>query len=149
MSRFAPRFLLLLIVAVLGVGLLAACGDDDEEPPAADTTAQTATEPTATEPTDTAPAGPTVLDIPASEQGPAFDVTEVSAPAGEITLRMPNPSSIQHNIAVDEPTETEGDIVGQDGVSEITVNFPPGEYEYYCDVPGHRESGMVGTLTVE
>jgi uncharacterized cupredoxin-like copper-binding protein len=24
-----------------------------------------------------------------------------------------------------------------------------GEYEFYCTIPGHRESGMTGTLTVE
>ncbi len=25
----------------------------------------------------------------------------------------------------------------------------PGTYEYYCTIPGHKESGMVGTLTVQ
>ena len=25
----------------------------------------------------------------------------------------------------------------------------PGRYEFYCSVPGHRESGMVGTLIVK
>ncbi len=32
-----------------------------------------------------------------------------------------------------------------------TVEFTPaqaGEFEYYCAVPGHREGGMIGTLTV-
>ena len=29
------------------------------------------------------------------------------------------------------------------------VNAPPGTYEYYCNVPGHKEAGMVGTLIVE
>jgi uncharacterized cupredoxin-like copper-binding protein len=32
-----------------------------------------------------------------------------------------------------------------------TITFTPGapgEYEYFCTVPGHRESGMVGTLVV-
>jgi uncharacterized cupredoxin-like copper-binding protein len=30
-----------------------------------------------------------------------------------------------------------------------TINAPAGTYEYYCNVPGHREAGMVGTLTVQ
>jgi len=33
-----------------------------------------------------------------------------------------------------------------------TVEFTPttsGTFEYYCSVPGHRESGQFGTLKVE
>ena len=30
---------------------------------------------------------------------------------------------------------------------EVVINAPPGEYEYSCNVPGHKEAGMVGTLT--
>ena len=73
----------------------------------------------------------------------------MTAQAGRITLRMPNPSPLPHSIAVDEPERVIGEVVEQGGVSEITLDFPPGEYEYYCSVPGHREGGMVGTLVVE
>lgn len=146
----APRLVALLTAALLAVGLVAGCGDDDEAdapaPPAATTTAPPTTEAPAT----TAPSEPTVLEIPAAaDNSLAFEASEVTAPAGEITLRMPNPAALPHNIAVDEPEAVEGEVVQTDGVSEITVTFPPGTYEYYCAVPGHREGGMVGTLTVE
>ncbi|MGH8986804.1 MAG: plastocyanin/azurin family copper-binding protein [Acidimicrobiia bacterium] len=29
------------------------------------------------------------------------------------------------------------------------IELEPGEYVFYCDVPGHRAGGMEGTLTVE
>ena len=154
MGRIAPRALVLLLIAVFSIGLLAACGDDDDgggETTTEATTAATTPAPPA-ETTDTsgeAPAGPTVVEIPADEAGLAFAVTEATAPAGEVTLRMPNPPALEHNIAVDEPTPAEGEVVGQGETSEITVDFPAGEYEYYCSVPGHREAGMTGTLTVE
>ena len=149
MGRIAPRALILLLIAVFSIGLLAACGDD--EGGGETTTEATTTTPTAP-PADTtgeAPAGPTVVEIPADESMLAFQVTEATAPPGEVTLRMPNPAPLPHNIAVDEPTQVMGEVVQTNGVSEITVNFPAGEYEYYCSVPGHREAGMTGTLTVE
>ena len=90
-----------------------------------------------------------VVQIPAAKKGLAFAKEKARATAGEITLRMPNPSPVEHNIALDEPARAEGEVVGEGGTSEITVNLTPGTYQYYCSVPGHREGGMVGTLTVE
>ena len=37
---------------------------------------------------------------------------------------------------------------GGSGTLEFTPT-EPGEYEYYCTVPGHKEAGMLGTLVVE
>ena len=32
---------------------------------------------------------------------------------------------------------------------ERVINAPAGEYEFYCNIPGHKEAGMVGKLTVQ
>lgn len=147
------------MIAALALVVLPACGSDDVEDAgqAVESVATSATDDLGgelTSPDDSttpsAPAGgATELEIPAAAQGLAYETTAASAPAGTVTLRMPNPSAIPHNIAVDEPQKQAGEVVEMGGVSEISQDFPAGEYEYYCSVPGHREAGMVGTLTVE
>jgi len=145
-----------VVVAMLAA---AACGDDDPildeaQREALSEQSKTATAGTAGDQTPTAPVtrpggrSERVIEIPAAEQGLAFAKQRVATQAGVVTLSMPNPADLQHNIAVDQPERQQGDIVGKGGVSEITVDFPAGEYEYYCSVPGHREGGMVGTLVV-
>jgi uncharacterized cupredoxin-like copper-binding protein len=45
--------------------------------------------------------------------------------------------------------EEEGETVEKGGTSSVTAELKPGEYEFYCPVPGHEEGGMKGTLTVK
>lgn len=154
MARPTKLTAVLAIGLVAAVGLAAACGGDDNgddvghDMATMPTTATTAGGDTsgADQP---APAEATVVDIPVADQGMAFAVTEVRAPAGTITLRSENGTPVPHNIAMRGPDPRIGEIVGEGGVSEITVDLPPGEYQYYCSVPGHEAAGMVGTLIVE
>lgn len=68
------------------------------------------------------------------------DVTEMTAGGGGASDRhmMDNTSKAMH-MAVD---------AGGQGVMRLRVN-EPGEYRYYCTVPGHREAGMAGMLIVQ
>lgn len=147
---------LVAATAALSVAFGAGCGGDDEAsttaPPAAATTTDITTTSPGTETetgstTTDSGAGGQVIEIPAAEQGLAYQKTEVQAPAGALTLRMPNPSPIPHNIAIEEPENEVGDVVEQGGVSEVMADFPAGSFTYFCTVPGHREAGMEGTLT--
>ena len=62
---------------------------------------------------------------------------------------MENPSAVPHNIAIEgDGVEEEGEVVEQGGVSRVSAELEPGEYTFYCSVPGHREAGMEGTLVV-
>ena len=54
-----------------------------------------------------------------------------------------------HNIAVRGNGVDEKGPVVSTGTSEVTVDLQPGEYEFYCSVPGHGEGGMKGKLIVE
>lgn len=107
-----------------------------------------------TTPTTTSAAPPpststtTIINTQASMTQLIFSPATLSAPAGKVVIRMANPSPIPHGIALDIPGVASGAIVGQGGVSEVTATLTPGTYTFYCPVPGHRQAGMVGTLTV-
>jgi len=92
-----------------------------------------------------------VLEIPADPNGGVFyEFADATAPAGQLKIESPNEASIDHNIALEgNGVDETGDVVKDGGVSEIDVDLEPGEYQFYCSVEGHRESGMEGTLTVE
>ena len=55
-----------------------------------------------------------------------------------------------HNIAVEGGgVDEEGEVVNGRRHVEVEVDLKPGEYTFYCSVPGHREGGMEGKLTVK
>jgi plastocyanin len=101
-----------------------------------------------------APAGGTVktLLLSADPSGQLrFDKTALQAPAGRVRITMNNPSPIQHNVSIEGPggISQQGKTVGKGGASEVEQNLKPGTYTYYCSVPGHRQAGMQGKLTVK
>ncbi|MGH3019628.1 MAG: plastocyanin/azurin family copper-binding protein [Gaiellaceae bacterium] len=131
--------LLMLAVAALALAVAACGGDDDEE----------AEEPAATEDTGGGGGG-TTLELAADPGGAlAFDQTELTAPAGEVTIHLTNDAQIPHNVEVEGNgvEEVSDTITGAD--TSLALTLEPGEYEFYCAVPGHREGGMEGTFTVE
>jgi uncharacterized cupredoxin-like copper-binding protein len=92
-----------------------------------------------------------VVEIDVAASGLAYTKTSATAKAGTVTLRSMNPQSIEHDISIqndDGSINESGDLVSGGGVSEVTVDLTPGTYTFYCSVPGHKEAGMSGTLTV-
>jgi plastocyanin len=77
-----------------------------------------------------------------------FEPTELTIPADtDVTVTLPNDGVTLHNFSVDE-LGIDVDI-DPGATEEAVINASAGIYEYYCNVPGHKEAGMVGTLTVE
>jgi plastocyanin len=91
------------------------------------------------------------LDIPAVPSGAlAYEFGSAEAQAGQLTINSVNESSVDHNIALEGNGVNEtGDIVKDGGTSTIQADVQPGEYTFFCSVPGHREGGMEGKLTVK
>ncbi len=81
----------------------------------------------------------------------AYTTNSASAEAGKVTVDFTNPQPLTHDVAIEDSS---GKTVGKteliaEGSDSTTVNLKPGEYTFYCSVPGHREAGMEGTLTVK
>jgi plastocyanin len=68
-----------------------------------------------------------------------------------VDVTYDNPSQVPHSIAV---ATANGNVLGQvqpftNGKQSVNLsNLAPGKYVFYCTVPGHREAGMQGNLTV-
>ena len=80
----------------------------------------------------------------------AFAETELTVPANtEITINLTNTGASTHNFTIDELNVASGDYAAaQTGTVTFTTG-EPGEYVYYCSIPGHKEAGMVGKLIVQ
>jgi len=91
-----------------------------------------------------------VLDIPVAASGLAYKFADAEAEAGTVKFTSENPQPVDHDIAVEgNGVNAKGEVVTDGGVSEFTTDLKPGEYTFFCSVPGHREGGMEGKLTVK
>jgi plastocyanin len=114
---------------------------------------------------DTGPLATAVAAVsqkPVSEQGGKLEIdadptgqlkflaSSATATPGQVTIRMVNKSSVPHDIAVTGGGLNQiGPDVSGGGASTVSVTLKPGTYTFYCNVPGHRQAGMAGTLTVK
>ena len=91
------------------------------------------------------------LEMPADPNGQLAYITKVAtATAGALEIDSKNESSTPHDIALEgSGVDEKGETVSNGGISKISVTLKPGEYTYYCSLPGHREGGMLGKLTVK
>jgi len=140
------RLLAVVSVAAIAALGLAACGGDDE------TAATTAAETTATDTTATTGGGGETVSFEADPGGElAYTETDVTAKAGEATIDFSNPSSTPHDVVIEDQNGNEiakTDVI-TDSTTSTTADLKPGTDTFYCSVPGHREAGMEGTLTVK
>jgi uncharacterized cupredoxin-like copper-binding protein len=144
MSR---RLSLLAVVPVAAALLIAGCGGGSNSN---NSTAGSANAAATSTP---APAtGGQVLKVSADPSGQLrFNMAKLTAKAGKVTLQMDNPTSagMAHGISVEgNGVDKDGPIVAPGKTSTVTVTLKKGTYEFYCPVPGHKQAGMQGTLTV-
>lgn len=80
-----------------------------------------------------------------------FQPDGLEAKPGNLTIDYDNPSPVPHSIAVATANDNVlGETQPSAGSKETlqVQDLKPGKYIFYCTVPGHREAGMEGNLTV-
>jgi plastocyanin len=91
-----------------------------------------------------------MLKLAANPEGQlSYSPTSLSAKAGKITVDFTNSSPVPHNVTIAQGSTVLGATpTFQGGAKVLTLKLKPGTYTFYCSVPGHRQAGMEGTLTV-
>lgn len=77
-----------------------------------------------------------------------FTITgDLTVPAGQIVMDVLNEGNAIHNLQLTGGPKTVDLTAGQGAFLDLG-ELGPGTYELFCDLPGHRESGMISTLEV-
>lgn len=81
-----------------------------------------------------------------------FDPSTIDAKAGKVTLYLVNSGSTAHDLVV---KDSSGSVVAKsdlvkagDSATFAVPSLAAGSYTIVCDVPGHADAGMKGTLNV-
>jgi plastocyanin len=95
--------------------------------------------------------GASALKIETASSGLAYASNSATAKAGNVTVEFTNDQPVPHDVAIET---AEGEVIGQtettaEGSDSTEVELKPGTYTFFCTVPGHRDAGMEGTLTVK
>jgi plastocyanin len=79
----------------------------------------------------------------------AFTPAELTAEAGTVSIELVNDGDAPHAIEIEgNGVEESSETIDAGETTTLTVELEDGTYEVYCPVDGHRDLGMVGTLTV-
>lgn len=142
------KTLIALALAAVLVLSVAGCGDDDDGTATSGATA--VTEEATGETMKTGEAE--VIELSADPTGQLkYEQTELTAKEGDIVINLTNESSVAHDVEVES---ADGDELGTseqiaEGSTKLELkDVQAGDYEFYCTVPGHRDAGMEGTLSV-
>jgi uncharacterized cupredoxin-like copper-binding protein len=145
--RFKRRFAALFVIAAAVAVPVAGCGGgSDDNSTSADTSGG------ATQASTTAGGGGGSQTVNMTAADFKFNPSDTSVKSGNVTFNLKNDGQQPHSLEIEDVNgqdqELEGEVTpGQSGT--LTVNLPPGKYEFYCPVDSHKEMGMEGEITVK
>jgi plastocyanin len=138
-------------VAWLAAGVLATvpvaaagCGSSGSN---SDSTSSGTSSGTSTTAKATGPGGTVNVSLTDFKLNPA----DPTVKSGDVTFDATNDGATVHSIEVEgagEEAKLPAELQpGQKGT--VTVNLPPGTYEWYCPIANHKDLGMKGEITVK
>ncbi len=77
-----------------------------------------------------------------------YNADGFSAVAGEISFRLSQIGVQEHTLTVEGLEDQMRLVVKNGGTDSGKLTLEPGRYVLYCDIAGHRVSGMEARLTV-
>lgn len=81
-----------------------------------------------------------------------FDPATISAPSGKVVFFLVNAGTTSHDFIIRDSTNNRvsgSELISAGDSAVFTVDsIAAGTYTYFCDQPGHEQSGMKGTLTI-
>jgi len=125
----------LALAATIGAG----CGGDDDSTGGSRDQAVTVT--------TSAGGGPAQIAIGAYDV--YWDYNRITAPAGDLVITMTEEGVQNHTFVFEDIDDFKLSVDTSTKEASGSISLEPGEYVFYCDVPGHRGQGMEGTLTLE
>ncbi|MQG21691.1 MAG: hypothetical protein FI725_06890 [SAR202 cluster bacterium] len=124
-KRFVTILGLFLIMSSLALGVACSSGD--------------------TGGTDAASSTKTTLKVNGSDDF-KFNPSSLTAKAGTIEIALTNTGVVDHSFVIEGK---DLNIVATAGQTERgSIALTAGTYSFVCDIVGHKEAGMVGTLTI-
>lgn len=77
-----------------------------------------------------------------------FDPPQAPAPPGKIVIEYVNADTQAHTFVIDGVPGFKLEVGAKGQKEKGEADLEPGTFTYFCDIPGHRQGGMEGSLTV-
>ncbi len=99
-------------------------------------------------PAPTTTAGEQIVRVVAREF--TFDPREARVKPGRVVFEVRNAGAVAHEyvVAVETHEHQEQNLIQPGDTRRVEYDLRPGTYEVACNVPGHKEAGMTGTVVV-
>jgi uncharacterized cupredoxin-like copper-binding protein len=95
------------------------------------------------------PKGPAVDTLKVNAGNVYFKPTELDSKPGVVRIDLHNQESGVHDLVIKDIPGFQLEVSGEGSNASGKVDLKAKEYEFYCTIPGHKEAGMRGTITVK